>query len=74
INGLPGFATLERGDVVETTALQVEDGRITAIYIVRNPEKLRHLPQLWYDQPYMRHQGFSIFRSDETTIRPLEWK
>jgi len=46
INGLPGFATLERGDVVETTALQVEDGRITAIYIVRNPEKLRHLPQL----------------------------
>jgi RNA polymerase sigma-70 factor (ECF subfamily) len=48
INGLPGFVTLERGDVVETTALQVEDGRITAIYIVRNPEKLRHLPQLSY--------------------------
>ena len=48
INGLPGFVTLEWGDVVETTALQVEDGRITAIYIVRNPEKLRHLPQLPY--------------------------
>ncbi|MFC5086673.1 sigma-70 family RNA polymerase sigma factor [Microvirga arabica] len=48
INGLPGFVTLERGDVVETTALQVEDGRITAIYIVRNPEKLRHLPQMSY--------------------------
>lgn len=48
INGLPGFLTLERGDVVETTALQIEDGKITAIYIVRNPEKLRHLPQLSY--------------------------
>jgi len=38
--------TLERGDVVETTALQIDDGKITAIYIVRNPEKLRHLPQM----------------------------
>jgi len=46
INGLPGFATLEAGDTLQTTALQIEDGRITAIYVVRNPEKLRHIPQL----------------------------
>lgn len=74
INGLPGFVTLEWEDVVETTALQIEDGKITAIYIVRKPEELRHLPQLSYDLPYMCHQGFSIFHPDETTIRPFEWK
>jgi RNA polymerase sigma-70 factor (ECF subfamily) len=46
INGLPGFATLEAGDTLQTTALQIEDGQITAIYVVRNPEKLRHIPRL----------------------------
>ncbi len=44
INGLPGFVTIERGEVLEATTLQIEDGRITAIYIMRNPEKLRRLP------------------------------
>jgi RNA polymerase sigma-70 factor (ECF subfamily) len=46
VNSLPGFVTLERGDVLESTALQIEEGKITAIFIVRNPDKLRHLPQL----------------------------
>ena len=43
INGLPGFVTIEPGDILQTTALQVEDGRIVAVYIVRNPDKLAHL-------------------------------
>jgi RNA polymerase sigma-70 factor (ECF subfamily) len=43
INGLPGFVTIEHGDMLQTTALQIEDGRIAAIYFVRNPDKLRHL-------------------------------
>jgi RNA polymerase sigma-70 factor, ECF subfamily len=43
INGLPGFVTIERGDTLQTTALQIEDGRIVAIYVMRNPDKLRHL-------------------------------
>jgi RNA polymerase sigma-70 factor (ECF subfamily) len=43
INGLPGFVTLEGGDTLQTTALAVEDGRIVGVYIVRNPDKLRHL-------------------------------
>ena len=42
INGLPGFVTIEQ-DVLQTTALQIEDGRIVAIYVTRNPDKLRHL-------------------------------
>lgn len=43
INGLPGFVTVEQNVTLQTTALQVEGGKIVAIYVVRNPEKLRHL-------------------------------
>ena len=43
VNGLPGFVTLEADGVLQTTALDIEDGRIAAIYVVRNPDKLRHL-------------------------------
>ena len=42
INGLPGFITIERGDILQTTALEIEDGRVVAVYVVRNPDKLRH--------------------------------
>ncbi|MBX9461630.1 MAG: sigma-70 family RNA polymerase sigma factor [Aquamicrobium sp.] len=43
INGLPGFISLEADGQIQTTTLDIEDGRVTAIYIVRNPDKLRHL-------------------------------
>jgi RNA polymerase sigma-70 factor (ECF subfamily) len=43
VNGLPGFVTLEADGELQTTALDIEDGRVTAIYVVRNPDKLRHL-------------------------------
>ena len=43
INGLPGIVTLEADGELQTTALDIEDGKISAIYVVRNPDKLRHL-------------------------------
>ena len=43
INGLPGFVTLEADGELQTTALDIEGGKIAAIYVVRNPDKLRHL-------------------------------
>jgi RNA polymerase sigma-70 factor, ECF subfamily len=43
INGLPGFITVERDDMLQTTALEIENGEIVAIYVVQNPEKLQHL-------------------------------
>jgi RNA polymerase sigma-70 factor (ECF subfamily) len=43
INGLPGFVTVEGDETLQTTALQIEDGKIAAIYVMRNPDKLRHL-------------------------------
>jgi RNA polymerase sigma-70 factor (ECF subfamily) len=43
INGLPGFVTVEQDDILQTTALQIEDGKVATIYVTRNPEKLRHV-------------------------------
>jgi RNA polymerase sigma-70 factor, ECF subfamily len=43
VNGLPGFVSLEADGELQTTALDIEDGKIAAIYVVRNPDKLRHL-------------------------------
>lgn len=42
IDGLPGFVS-RQGGTIQTTALEVEDGRITRIYITRNPDKLTGL-------------------------------
>jgi len=42
IDGLPGYISVDRG-LVQTTALDIRRGKIAAIYIVRNPDKLQHL-------------------------------
>jgi RNA polymerase sigma-70 factor (ECF subfamily) len=42
INGLPGFVTLEADGEYQTTAFDIEDGAIRAIYVMRNPDKLKH--------------------------------
>ncbi len=44
INGLPGFVAYNREGVDQTLAIETRDDRICAVYIVRNPEKLAHLP------------------------------
>lgn len=43
VNGLPGFVTREGDGMLQTTALLIEDGVIRAIFVMRNPDKLRHL-------------------------------
>ncbi|MBL0374531.1 sigma-70 family RNA polymerase sigma factor [Rhizobium sp. KVB221] len=43
VNGLPGFVTREADGELQTTALEIEDGKVVAIYVVRNPDKLKHL-------------------------------
>jgi RNA polymerase sigma-70 factor (ECF subfamily) len=43
ISGLPGFVTLEADGELQTTALDIEGQKISAIYVMRNPDKLRHL-------------------------------
>ena len=46
VNGLPGFVTREPDGMLQTTALLVEADRVKAIYVVRNPDKLRHVAGL----------------------------
>lgn len=43
VNGLPGFVTREPDGILQTTALLIEENRVKAIYVMRNPDKLRHL-------------------------------
>lgn len=43
IDGLPGFVTMEAGEVIQTTALHIESAKVIAIYVIRNPDKLQHL-------------------------------
>ncbi|MCP3418773.1 sigma-70 family RNA polymerase sigma factor [Bradyrhizobium brasilense] len=45
INGLPGFITIE-DDLVQTTALHVENKRVVAVYVTRNPDKLHNVPDV----------------------------
>ncbi len=40
IDGLPGYISLDRDNVLQTTAFAIENGVATAIYITRNPDKL----------------------------------
>ncbi len=44
LNGLPGFVFHTSGRHVETLALEVVDGHsISALYSIRNPDKVAHL-------------------------------
>ena len=54
IDGLPGVVTREADGVLQTVSLRIEDGRITAIYVMRNPEKLRHLESRFAGKPAPR--------------------
>ena len=43
INAAPGFITLEPDGLPQAVSVEVHEGRIAAVYIIRNPEKLRLL-------------------------------
>lgn len=43
INGLPGLIVTGSHGLVQTTAFEIDGDTVTAIYVVRNPDKLKHL-------------------------------
>ena len=43
INGLPGLLISGSNGLVQTTSFEIEGDVVKAIYVVRNPDKLRHL-------------------------------
>jgi RNA polymerase sigma-70 factor (ECF subfamily) len=50
INNMPGFATIEVDGLPQTTSFEIEKGKITAIYVMRNPDKLKHVTGEWIRQ------------------------
>lgn len=51
VNGLPGWLTIEKDGLPQVLTLDVANGRIQAVYVVRNPDKLRHLSDCLPEQP-----------------------
>lgn len=43
VDGLPGIIESLNGEVIQTVAFEIDNGKITAIYAVRNPDKLKHV-------------------------------
>jgi RNA polymerase sigma-70 factor, ECF subfamily len=43
VNGLPGFVLRESDGSIDTMAVEHRAGRIVAIYLIRNPDKLQHV-------------------------------
>ena len=43
INGLPGVIVDSPDGPVQTAAFEIDGGVIRAMYVVRNPDKLRHI-------------------------------
>ena len=48
VNGLPGFVTRESDGILQTTAFLIEKDRVKAIYVMRNPDKLRHIEKMMH--------------------------
>jgi RNA polymerase sigma-70 factor (ECF subfamily) len=55
INDLPGVILDGSEGPVQTTAFEIEGGLIRTLYVVRNPDKLRHLPAA--SVPHERDRG-----------------
>jgi RNA polymerase sigma-70 factor, ECF subfamily len=43
MNGLPGVVVQAPDGLVQTATFEIEGDVIRALYVVRNPDKLRHL-------------------------------
>jgi RNA polymerase sigma-70 factor, ECF subfamily len=43
VNGLAGFVSVDPAGGLQTAAFDIDGGRITAIYVVANPDKLRRV-------------------------------
>ncbi|MGE0238615.1 MAG: sigma-70 family RNA polymerase sigma factor [Parvibaculaceae bacterium] len=50
VNNMPGFATIEADGLPQTMSFEIGGGKITAIYVMRNPDKLKHVTAEWIRQ------------------------
>lgn len=56
INGMPGWFTIEADGLPQTTTLAIVNGRITDIYVMRNPNKMDHLARM-VPEPVLKGGG-----------------
>ncbi|BES70343.1 sigma-70 family RNA polymerase sigma factor [Marinobacter nanhaiticus D15-8W] len=56
INGMPGWLTIEADGLPQTTTLAIVNGRITDIYVMRNPNKMDHLATM-VPEPVLKGGG-----------------
>lgn len=57
VNGRPGFAVQHADDPPSVFTLDVTGGRVTAVYILRNPDKLRGLEEIGFIPPATGDDG-----------------
>jgi RNA polymerase sigma-70 factor (ECF subfamily) len=57
VNGLPGLIVEGADGLVQTVAFEIDGDVVRAIYIVRNPDKLRHLPATGWERETSNRQG-----------------
>jgi RNA polymerase sigma-70 factor (ECF subfamily) len=46
-DGLPGHMSLEADGLPQVAAVEIEDGLIRGVYLIRNPDKLSHLRRMF---------------------------
>jgi hypothetical protein len=51
IDGLPAYVMLDPEGVLQTTAFALEDGRIVALCVTRNPDKLKGIRRAVVGEP-----------------------
>ena len=64
VDGLPGYVSIDLAGTLQTTALELNDGLISTIYIVGNPDKLTHIPAVALHDAsiYAQHVEFTLDR------------
>ncbi len=41
------FATIEADGLPQTMSFEIKDGKVSGIFVIRNPEKLKHVTAEW---------------------------
>ncbi|HEY0944710.1 MAG TPA: RNA polymerase sigma-70 factor [Opitutaceae bacterium] len=73
VNGLPGVVRFRDGRAQAVLAFGISGGRIQAVFVISNPDKLRHLGPPGADSPDQR-QALSAYRREATFRAPRDEK
>jgi RNA polymerase sigma-70 factor (ECF subfamily) len=74
INGQPGYLVTEGGHLDNVVVLDIADGLVKAIRVVRNPDKLRHLEKRFdFATGELRKPWYNQDMKESTPIAP-EWQ